>query len=86
MGASGVGHLGLGDVRSACAAALASFAPFLTAELREEVAAGLLPLCSDSSDKARASALRAVGCLAELELGQKLTEELADVLPLAFQP
>ena len=74
------------DVRSACAAALASFAAFLSKELRDEVAQRLLPLCSDGSDKARASALRAVGCLAELELSEKLTEELADVLPLALRP
>ena len=34
--------------------------------LCSQVLATLLPLCSDASDKARASALRAVGCVAEL--------------------
>ncbi|CAJ1420815.1 unnamed protein product [Effrenium voratum] len=56
-----------GDVRSAAATALSSFTePLQDFHLRQEVLATLLPLCSDASDKARASALRAVGCVAEL--------------------
>ncbi|CAK9025570.1 Hypothetical protein SCF082_LOCUS17140 [Durusdinium trenchii] len=72
-----------GDVRSASATALASFAPRLgEGPLRTEVAEVLLPLCSDASDKARASGLRAVGCLAEgfAEMPRSLAESLAKLL------
>ncbi|CAK9025329.1 HEAT repeat-containing protein 6 [Durusdinium trenchii] len=75
-----------GDVRSASATALASFAPRLgEGPLRTEVAEVLLPLCSDASDKARASGLRAVGCLAEgfAEMPRSLAESLAKLLTAA---
>lgn len=76
-----------GDVRSACATALASFAPLLTSDelQRENVARALMPLCSDPSDKARASGLRAVGCVAELGLKPGQIQDLADLLTVAVQ-
>ncbi len=48
-------------------------------QLRENVADALIPLCTDSSDKARASGLRAVGCMAELGLKHHQVQELADL-------
>lgn len=48
-------------------------------QLRENVADALIPLCTDSSDKARASGLRAVGCMAELGLKPQQVQELADL-------
>lgn len=48
-------------------------------QLRENIADALIPLCTDSSDKARASGLRAVGCMAELGLKPQQVQELADL-------
>ena len=56
--------------------------PILKPAVAPEVAEVLLPLCSDASDKARASGLRAVGCLAEgfAEMPRSLAESLAKLL------
>lgn len=50
-------------------------------QLREDVAGALMPLCSDSSDKARASGVRAVGCVAELGLKPMQIQRIADLQP-----